>query len=65
MVFEIELVPKEVSQMAFKSLGFTTAVKNFFNYLNDWGVGPAPPSIKTVDNLCFNSEFAVTGEQDL
>ena len=50
MVFQIELVAKEESLMAFKSLGFTTAVKNFYDYLNGWGVGEAPESIKTTDD---------------
>ena len=49
MVFEIELVDKEESMMAFKSLGFTTAVKNFFNFLNNWAVGKAPDNVISVD----------------
>lgn len=65
MVFQIELVPKEESMMAFKALGYTSAVKNFYNYLNDWGVGQAPPSLKTVDNLCFSNEEAIKGETEL
>lgn len=65
MVFELELVPKRESQMAFKALGFTTAVKRFYNFLNDWGVGPAPESIKSVDTLCFSNDAAVEGEREL
>ena len=59
MVFEIELVPESESQMAFKSLGFTTALKKFYNFLNYWGVSEAPNSIKTVDRLCFSNETAI------
>ena len=42
MVFEIELVPSQEAIMAFNSLGFTSAVKRFYDFLVDWGVGDAP-----------------------
>lgn len=45
MVFELDLVSQQESQMAFYALGFTSAVKNFYNYLVDWGVGEAPAGI--------------------
>lgn len=48
--------------MAFKSLGFTTALKNFYEFLNDWGVGTVPDGIKTIDDLCFKNEEAIKGE---
>lgn len=63
MVFEIELVPKEESQMAFKSLGFTTAIKNFYNFLNNWGVGNAEENVSHIDTLAFKNEEAIKGEE--
>lgn len=65
MVFEIELVEKQESMMAFKSLGFTSALKNFYNFLNEWGVGTAPDSIVSIDNLCYSAELAIKGEEEL
>lgn len=62
MVFEIERVPKEESSMAFKSLGFTTAVRMFYNFLNDWGVGEAPVGINHIDNLCFSNVVTIKDE---
>ena len=59
MVFEIELVEKQESMMAFKSLGFTNALKNFYNFLNDWGVGKAPERIVSVDNLYYSNSLAI------
>ena len=38
MVFEIELVEKRESLMAYKSLGFTSAIKSFYNFLNMWAI---------------------------
>lgn len=31
--------------MAFNALGFTSALKRFYDFLIDWGVGEAPKSI--------------------
>lgn len=65
MVFEIERVPKEESTMAFKSLGFTTAVSQFFNFLNDWGIAEAPAGINTIDNKTFSNDEAIRCEEAL
>ena len=65
MVFEIELVDKEESMMAFKSFGFTSAVKKFFNFLNSWAVGKAPENILSVDNLHYSNDLSVKHEEDL
>ena len=51
--------------MGFKALGFTSAVKNFYEFLNEWGIGEAPPGIITIDNLCFSNEAANRGEEAL
>ena len=59
MVFEIELVPKEESSMSFKSLGFTTAVKNFYEFLNEWGIGEADESVSHIDRLTFTNTEAI------
>ena len=65
MVFEIELVEKQESMMAFKSLGFTSAIKGFYNNLNQWGVGKAPQSIVSIDNLHYSNELAIKDEEVL
>ena len=51
--------------MAFKSLGFTNAVKNFYNFLNEWGIGLMPEDVQTIDTHCFSNEEAIKGEQVL